>query len=219
MHPPDARHDGGEGAHDGDELGQGDGLAAVAAEEVARALHVLLLEQARVGPVEDGRARLAADEVAGLVAGDRRQPHQRGRDPDVDGHALGGVGLAHGHEHAQREQQGVPGQEEAHQQARLGEDDEHDAEDGPGADPADEGGDDVGGVQPLGAEHGQGRGGRGRGRHSGCGGDEGDHGARVGRNGATRRGAGTHLGCAIGHVRARLRPRRRSRTGWWGPRP
>ena len=105
VHLADTSNDGGEGAHDGDELGQGDGLATVALEEVRGTVHVLLLEQTGVGLVEDRGSRLAADEVAGLVAGDGREPHEGGCHPDGDGNSFGRVGLADGHEHPQGEQQ------------------------------------------------------------------------------------------------------------------
>jgi len=105
VHLADAGDDGREGAHDRHELGQGDGLAAVALEELRGALHVLPLEQTGIRLVEDRRPRLAPDEVAGLVAGDGREPHEGGRPPDGDGNSFGRVGLADGHEHPQGEQQ------------------------------------------------------------------------------------------------------------------
>ena len=147
VHLADTSNDGCEGTHDRHELGQGDGLTAVTLEELRGAVHVLLLEQARVGLVEDRGSRLAANEVAGLVAGHGRQPHEGGRHPDVDADVAGA------HEHSQGEQQRVSGQEEADEKAGLGEDDEHDAKDGPGAEPLDDCRDEVGGVEPLGAEH------------------------------------------------------------------
>ena len=88
------------------------------------------------------------------------------------------------HEHPQGEEQGVAGQEEADEQTGLGEDDEHDADDGPGAEPFDDRRDEIGGVEPLGAEH-RGVGG-GEGRKMGGGqiqcrgqGGQGSHRARL----------------------------------------
>ena len=182
VHLADARHDGGEGAHDRDELGQGHGLAAVALEERRRAIDVLLLEQPGVGPVEDRRPRLAADRIARLVADDRGQPYERGGHPDVDADG------ARAHEHAECEQQRVPRQEEADEQAGLGEDHEHDAHNRPGAEPLHDRGDNAGGVEPFGA---QGRGeGPGEVRGQGCG--------ESGRHGRGKRHHWARLGKPLG---------------------
>ena len=107
VHLADAGDDRGEGAHDRHELGQGDGLAPVALEEVRGAIDMLLLEETGVRPVEDRRSRLATDEVAGLVAGDGGKPHEGRRRPDVYADVTGA------HEHPQGEEQGVARQEEA----------------------------------------------------------------------------------------------------------
>ncbi len=143
-HAHDDRH---EGPDDGDEAGQDQCLAAVLFEERVGVLHVLALEEPRVGLVEDGGPGLGPDEVARLVADDGRNDDQQGKQPHVE---LDGV---RGHQQAGGEQHGIAGQEEAHQQAGFREDDAAHQQDHPGR----QGGigqEDLG-VQPVGQEGGQ----------------------------------------------------------------
>ena len=58
-HVGHARDEGRKGTDHGDELGVDDGLAAVLVVERIGAPQVLLLEEARIGPVEDRRLRRA----------------------------------------------------------------------------------------------------------------------------------------------------------------
>ncbi len=109
-------------------------------EEGGRLLHVLLLEQPGVGAAEQARSDLPPEQVADLVAGHRRQHDQRADHPE----RLVQIRAA-GHQQPGGEEQRVTREEEADQQARLGEDDGQDAD-------QPEGGDQVGRIEPGRAE-------------------------------------------------------------------
>ena len=147
VHLGDAHDHRDKGPDDGDEAGQDQRLAAVLFEEGVGAFHVLALEQPGIGLVEDRRAGLGTDQVAGLVAHDGRHDDQRREGPDVE---LDGV---RGDQEAGREQHGVAGQEEADQQARFREDDAADQQHNPGRQGR-IGQEDLG-VEPVGEERGQ----------------------------------------------------------------
>jgi len=114
-HVGHARHDRGEGPHDGDEPGQHDGPRPVAGEVVASQVEVTLTEEPGVGAAEQRGTHPPSEEVPHLIAGHRghRAADHEGKQCQV---ALGG-------EQAGGEEQRVAGQEESGQQARLGEDD------------------------------------------------------------------------------------------------
>ncbi len=140
VHPAHPGDDRGEGAHDRHEAGQHDRLRSVSLEEGGGLLDVLLLEDPGVGAAEEARPDLAAEEVADLVP-----RHRGGHDQCADQpERLVQVGAV-GHQQAGGEQQRVTGQEEADQQAGLGEDDGQDAEQA-------EGGDQGGRIEPGRAE-------------------------------------------------------------------
>ena len=107
-----------ERAHDGHEAGEQDRLRPVHLEEVLGALDVLLFEQPRVrAPEQDGPDPLA-EHVADLVAEDGRDEAADEQDRQVE------AGLVLGRRAAGGEQERVAGEEEADEQAGLGEDDE-----------------------------------------------------------------------------------------------
>ena len=103
--------------HDGHEARQHDRLGAVLVEEVLGAVDELPFEEPRIGAPQQARARLLADGEADLVADDGG-----GEAPDQDG---GEVQLALVGEDPGGEQERVTGEEEADEQAGLGEDDQH----------------------------------------------------------------------------------------------
>ena len=138
-HVPDARGDRRERAHDRHEAGQDDRQAAEALEERVRALDVLHAEDAGLLALEHRRSALVADEIADFAADEGRQGDQQRDDPDVDAEDVARV-----RQQTRDHQQRVAGQQEADQQAGLGEDDEAHHEKGPGAGR----GDDRLGVEP-----------------------------------------------------------------------
>jgi hypothetical protein len=81
-HVAGARDDGGEGAHDRYESGQDDRAGAVAIEESAGSVEVLLFEQPGVGAAEECRSGAAAECVADLVAEDRGEGDQGTYEPE-----------------------------------------------------------------------------------------------------------------------------------------
>ena len=125
LHPADAGQHGGHRPDDRHEPGDQHRGRAVPVEEALRAGHVLGLEHPRPGPVEDPRPGLATDPVADQVAGDRGQ-----RQRDQQHRQAGQVDrrVVDGQQQAGREQQRVTGQEEPDQQATLGEQDDHQAD-------------------------------------------------------------------------------------------
>ena len=131
-HVADARGDGRERAHDRHEAGQDDRQAAEALEERVRALDVLDAEDAGFLALEDRRAALVADEVADLAADEGREGDQQRDDPDVDAEDVAACSVEQTRDHQER----VAGQQEADEQAGLGEDDEAHDEERPGAGPA-----------------------------------------------------------------------------------
>ena len=101
-------------------------------EEVLRALHVLLFEQSRIGPAEQRGADAAAEHITDLVAEDRGDEAAHEQDGQVE------TGLVLGGQQARGEEQRVAGQEEPDEQPRLGEDDQQQADRGPGPEPVDD---------------------------------------------------------------------------------
>ncbi len=127
-HVGDAGDDRCERAHDRDEAGEDDRLRAVALEEHVGLGDVLGFEQSRVRAIEQRRSDPLAEEVADLVAGDRRD-REAYEDDRQRRHVLGELGergllqRRRRCQEAGEEQQRVAGQEEPEQQTGLGEDD------------------------------------------------------------------------------------------------
>src|SRR5262249_11510599 len=96
-----------------------DGFAAVALVEGMGPLQVALVEEERVLAIEEARTDAAAEGVPDADAGDGADQAQHAQQADVEV-ALRG-------QDAGREQQAVTRPEEADEEARLGEDDEGDA--------------------------------------------------------------------------------------------
>ena len=119
--------------------GEDQRLGPVLLEEFMRFLDVFLLEQARVGALEQRGPHLAAEEIAHLVAEDRGQQDEPAHRPQRRMERI------RRHQQPRGEQQGVTRQEEADQQAGLREDDDQDADQA-------ERGDQIVRVQPLRAE-------------------------------------------------------------------
>ena len=109
-HVRDARDERRESADHGHELGVDDGFAAVLLVERVGALQVLLLEEARIGPVEDGGTGAAAEQIAAPIAGQAGDDQQHDHDGEVQ--------LPGARHHADGEEQRIAGEHEADQQAR-----------------------------------------------------------------------------------------------------
>ena len=103
-----ARDERGEGADDGDESGVNDGLAAVLFIEALSSDHVVALEEAGIGTIEDSGTRAAAQQVTGAVAN-----HGGGHQHQIHDHDVQIAGAGYD---ADREQQGVTRKEETDQQ-------------------------------------------------------------------------------------------------------
>jgi hypothetical protein len=112
-HASDARHEGREGADDGHETGEEDGLAAVLLEEGVGFIEVFLLDPLDIiGAVTE----VMTDPIVNGIAEDGGQHEQTQQQPDVE--------RAEGGEGACREQERVAWQEGCDHEARLHEDDE-----------------------------------------------------------------------------------------------
>lgn len=113
-HAPHPGEYGGKRPDDRHEAGQDNGLAAVLLVELLGALEVMFMEEQRFLPLEDLPAHPVAEPIAHRVAcdgGDKGDYTQR---HDVK-NALGG-------QETRREEQTIPGQEKADQEARFGKD-------------------------------------------------------------------------------------------------
>src|SRR6185503_20100019 len=83
LHPADARDEWRERAHDRNEPGQDDRLAAVFLKELVRALQMLLLQPAAVIALKDFGTHFAADPIVDVVAAKRRRDERRHHQPQV----------------------------------------------------------------------------------------------------------------------------------------
>jgi hypothetical protein len=113
--------------HHWDEPRSDDGPGTVALEEGPGAVDVPGLEQPGLGPVEHRRTGPPPDPPPGQVAGYRGKREQEEQQPQRRDQATGD-------EQAGGEQQRVTGEEEAHEQTALGEQDRRDPDQTDGVD-------------------------------------------------------------------------------------
>src|SRR6266542_1720214 len=106
---------GGEGADDGHEAGDDDGLGAVLLVEVPGALHVLGIEEERFLADEDARTQSGPDGVAHAVPDDGGGHEEHVDPPDIE--------MAGRREQPRGDEQRIAGEEAADEEARLREDD------------------------------------------------------------------------------------------------
>ena len=109
----DAGDEGRESANHGHEFRVDDGLAAVLFVKGVGALQMLLLEEAGIGAVEDGRTGAAAEQVSTPVPRQTGGGQQYDHDEEIE--------LAGARHHSDGEEQRISRQYETHQESRFGE--------------------------------------------------------------------------------------------------
>src|SRR5262249_47915892 len=119
LHHSPTRQHGGEGADDGHEAGDDDGLGPVLLIEVTRAQHVLGIEEERLLAREDARAQPRPDGIAHAVADDGGGDEEAVDPPDVE--------VARRGEEARRDEEGMYGEKAAGEKPRLRAHDAHEA--------------------------------------------------------------------------------------------
>jgi len=122
VHRADTCHYRCEGAHDGHEAGQHNDLAAVLFVERFGLIEVFLLEEEGVLALEESPSHPAAEPVADAIARYRSDETANRQDRIAQLDAQGILQALATGDDARCEEQAVAGQEETHQQARLGED-------------------------------------------------------------------------------------------------
>lgn len=119
-HLRNAGKDRGEGADDGNEAREDDGLRTVRIEKGMGPLDVLAPEKERLVAVEHGGAEPTPEKISEVVAGDGSGEEERDEDPDIE--------IMLRREEARGKEQAVARQEESDEQTRFGEDDTRETE-------------------------------------------------------------------------------------------